>query len=346
MRRELVQTVVAGGILSCDQARDAGRDLVTGKSEPLLVAAFLGALSARGETAGELAGLAEAFREVVTPFPSRPDALDTCGTGGDGRCSFNLSTAAALVVASLGVPVAKHGNRSVSSRCGSADLIEALGYPLDETPAEASARLAASGFAFLFAPRYHPAMAHVAPIRRALGVRTVFNLLGPLLNPAGVRRQVVGVFDPARIDLMIGSLQALGSERAIVLHGAGGFDEAVLHGPVEIAELSGGRITRAMLTPVDFHLPPGDVADLAGGDADANVALFADLLAGRGPKPLADAVAANAALALRVAGVEEDLAAGAAAARAALVGGRTAAFVATVLNFAADGEGRRRAHVS
>ena len=346
MRRELVQAVAAGRVLSREQARDAGRDLAAGNSEPLLVAAFLGALAARGETAAELAGLAEAFREVVTPFPSRVDALDTCGTGGDGRSSFNLSTAAALVVASLGVPVAKHGNRSVSSRCGSADLLEALGYPLDETPAEAAERLAATGFAFLFAPRYHPAMAHVAPIRRALGVRTVFNLLGPLLNPAGVSRQVVGVFDPARIELMIESLQALGSARAIVLHGAGGFDEAVLHGPVEIAELSRGRITRATLTPADFHLPPGVVADLVGGDADANAVLFADLLAGRGPDGLADAVAANAALALRVAGVEEDLAAGAAAARAALAGGRTAAFLATVLDFAVGAEERCRAHVS
>jgi anthranilate phosphoribosyltransferase len=296
-----------------------------------VVAAFLGALAARGEEPQELAGFAEAFREAVVPFPQKLEAVDTCGTGGDGRHTFNLSTAAALTVAALGVPVAKHGNRSVSSACGSADLLAALGYPLDEEPGDASRRLSERGFAFLFAPRYHPAMAHVAPVRRALGVRTVFNLMGPLLNPAGVARQVVGVYAEDKIGLVAGALRELGIRRALVVHGEGGYDEAVLHGKVRVAELQGGGIERYDLAPSDFGLPAGEPRSLEGGSPEDNARLLEELLAGRGRAGLAEAVAANAALALRAAEFREDVREGAGEALEALSTGRVGQYVKGLL---------------
>lgn len=311
MFRRLLAKVVAGGILGREEALEAGRDLASGGSEPILVAAFLGALAARGERPEEIAGLADAFREAAAPFPSFPGAVDTCGTGGDGRATFNLSTAAAVVVASLGVPVAKHGNRSVSSACGSADLLEAAGYPISEDPKDARVRLEQWGFAFLFAPRYHPAMAHVAPVRRALGVRTVFNLLGPLLNPAGVRRQVVGVFDEGRMGLVAEALRELGTQRALVVHGGGGYDEAVLCGPTSVLEVREGTTERYRLLAGDFGFREDDGTQLAGGNASQNRELLSEILSGRGPSGLSRAVAANAALALRAAGANEKLREGA-----------------------------------
>jgi anthranilate phosphoribosyltransferase len=234
----------------------------------------------------------------VAPFPSVPGAVDTCGTGGDGKGTFNLSTAAGLTTAALGTAVAKHGNRNVSSACGSADLLEGSGFPIAETAQEASNRLSKRRFAFLFAPLYHPAMAHVAPVRRALGVRTVFNLLGPLLNPAAVKRQVVGVFDANRMELMARSLQALGTERALVIHSQGGYDEAVLHAPVRVVEVTPTALEGFELSAADFGLPEGRPEDLAGGSLQENLRLLLGLLSGGGPSGLRAAVAANAALAL------------------------------------------------
>lgn len=302
-----LRTVTEGGTLTRHAAREAGRLLASGQAESLQVAAFLGALAARGEKPQELAGLAEAFREVAVPCGAFPNAVDTCGTGGDGQGSFNVSTAAAVVVASLGVPVAKHGNRSVSSRCGSADLLEAAGYPVQEAPARARARMERCGFAFLFAPSYHPAMAFVAPIRRAMGVRTAFNLLGPLLNPAGVRRQVVGVFRPEALELMAHAFVELGAERVLLVHGAGGFDEAVLWGETLLVEVAEGRLARSTLTPSHFGFPEGRPEDVAGGTPQENLALFQHLLAGEAPEGLARAVAANAALAMRASGSDRPL---------------------------------------
>ncbi len=321
MRKELLIKVTAGKTLDRAEAREAGEDLAAGRTEPLVTAAFLGALAARGETPGELAGLAEAFRAAVRPFRPSPDAVDTCGTGGDGRRTFNLSTAAALTVAALGQPVAKHGNRSVSSSCGSADILERMGFPVDEAAADAESRLARSGFAFLFAPLYHPAMAHVAPVRRSMGVRTVFNLLGPLLNPAGVGSQIVGVYDASRMRLMTESLRALGTRSAIVVHGEGGYDEAVLHGRVFVSELRGGSIDEYELTPADFGLEAGCASDIAGGTIEESARAFAAILEGDAAPGLVDAVAANAALALRACGAEPDLREGAKRAREALAAG-------------------------
>ena len=322
MRKEILANATSGKALSREEAREAGRSLAAGASEPFVVAAFLGALAARGEEPQELAGFAEAFREAVVPFPRHTDAVDTCGTGGDGRRTFNLSTAAALTVAALGVKVAKHGNRSVSSACGSADLLAALGFPVEEPPSESARRLDERGFAFLFAPRYHPAMAHVAPVRKTLGVRTVFNLMGPLLNPAGVSRQVVGVYAEEKMGLMAGALLELGLVRALVVHGEGGYDEAVLHGKVLVAEVREGVTEGYELGPSDFGLPPGDSRSLGGGNPEENARLFRKLLEGDGCHELANAVAANAALALKAAGVCEDLREGAAGAVEALRAGR------------------------
>lgn len=317
MRRELLSKVTAGQRLTQDEALEAGRDLAAGQTEPLVAAAFLAALAARGETAEEVSGLALAFREALAPFAPFPEAVDTCGTGGDGRKTFNLSTAAAITVAALGLPVAKHGNRSVSSACGSADLLERAGYPIEESAGEGRRRLEERGFAFLFAPRYHPAMAFVAPIRKALGVRTVFNLLGPLLNPAGVRRQVLGVFDEGRLGLVADALQALGTQRALVVHGSGGYDEAILHGPVKVLEVNGTR-QEYEVTAGDFGLPWGRPEDLDGGTPEQNLRTLLDLLAGEASAGLRAAVSANAALALRAGGVQEDLREGAGRAMEAL----------------------------
>jgi anthranilate phosphoribosyltransferase len=343
MRRESLAKAVSGEHLTFEEALEVGRSLASGKTESLQTAAFLGALAARGESAEELAGLAAAFREAVAPMRAFPDAVDTCGTGGDGRHTFNLSTAAALVAASLGVTVAKHGNRSVSSACGSADLLERAGIPVDGTPREAEARLEQLGFAFLFAPRFHPAMAHVALVRKALGVRTVFNLLGPLLNPADVRRQVVGVFDPGRAALVADSLSALGVERALVIHGEGGYDEAVLHGPVRVVQVEGTSCSAYELSAGDFGLPKGRPEDLAGGAPEENARTLSELFEGRGPAGLSHAVAANAALALFAAGVEEDLRESARLSLQAMADGRTARLVRLLKT---DDLGEGRAQVS
>jgi anthranilate phosphoribosyltransferase len=343
MRRESLAKAVSGEHLTFEEALEVGRGLASGRTESLQTAAFLGALAARGETAEEVAGLAAAFREAVAPMRSFPDAVDTCGTGGDGRHTFNLSTAAALVAASLGVTVAKHGNRSISSACGSADLLERAGVPVDGTPREAEARLEQLGFAFLFAPRFHPAMAHVALVRRALGVRTVFNLLGPLLNPAGVRRQIVGVFDPDRAALVADSLSALGVERALVIHGEGGYDEAVLHGPVRVIQVEGASRSDFQLGPADFGLPEGQPGDLAGGTPEENVRTLTELFEGRGPSGLSHAVAANTALALFAAGVEENLREGSRMALEAMAGGRASKLLRLLKS---DDLGEGRAQVS
>ena len=344
MRKALLEKVAAGRVLSSDEAREAGEALAAGRTEPLVTAAFLSGLSARGETAEELSGLASAFRAAMVPMEPFPRAVDTCGTGGDAKGTFNLSTAAALAAAALGAKVAKHGNRSVSSACGSADLLERAGYPLAEPPAAASRRLRDKGFAFLFAPAFHPAMAHVAPVRKALGVRTVFNLLGPLLNPARVGRQVVGVFDRGRMELMARSLRSLGTERSLVIHGEGGYDEAVLHGRTFVLEARSDAVESYDLGPEDFGLPAGSPEDLRGGSPEQNARLFDGLLSGRASAALTAAVASNAALALRASGDREDLREGAGLALEALRSGRLRRYVESLLTD--DREERRHAQVS
>ncbi len=294
-------------------------------------AALLVALAMKGETPAEIAGAASAMRERVLPIPHRRgDAVvDTCGTGGDGRGSFNVSTAAALVAAAAGVPVAKHGNRSVSSRCGSADVLAALGVDLELDAAAAGRALDEIGLAFLFAPRLHPAMKEVMPVRRELGVRTVFNLLGPLTNPAGARRQVLGVWAAELVLPIARVLQELGSERALVVHGDG-LDEITISGPTRVAELAAGELGVYELEPEDLGVERASAEALRGGDPATNARLLSDVLAGR-PGPLAEITVANAGAAIYVGGAAPDLAAGVALARAALASGAAAAKLAALV---------------
>jgi anthranilate phosphoribosyltransferase len=296
-------------------------------------AAFLIALRAKGETAGEVAAAARVLRSFAVAVPtSRTPLIDTCGTGGDGAHTINISTGAALVAAACGVAVAKHGNRSVSSRCGSADVLEALGVRLDLEPEQLGALLDSEGFAFLFAPRLHPAMRAVMPVRRVLGVRTVFNLLGPLANPAGVRRQVVGVYSRQVMPVVAGALAELGAERAWVVHSDDGLDELSVCGPTRVIEVRGGAVTGELtVDPEKLGIGRASHADLAGGDARENARRLRAILEGGERSHAADAVALNAAAALLVAGVAPDLAAALAASRACLAAGRGATKLDSVI---------------
>lgn len=267
--------------------------IVSGAIPAPTLAAILAALKVRGETSEEIAGAAAALRSAATPFP-RPDYAfaDTCGTGGDGARTINISTAAAIVAAELGIPVAKHGNRAVSSRAGSADVLEALGVRVSTTPEQARRCLDEVGLCFFFAPEYHPGMRHAAPVRRALGTRTIFNLLGPLVNPSQPTHQLVGVYDPALCVPVAETLGHLGVRVALVVHGEG-LDEIAVHGPTQGALLRDGTVESVTLTPEEVGLPRHPVDALAGGDAELNATLIRELLQGRGAAAHRDAIAFN-----------------------------------------------------
>lgn len=292
-----------------------GRDLDESEAGDLLLAltdpelpqatkgALLVALRAKGETAAEVRGMARAMRQAARPLSVARDRLiDTCGTGGDGSSSINVSTAAALVLAAGGAAVVKHGNRSVSSRSGSADVLEALGITLPTGPQEAEALLDRAGFTFLFAPHFHPATAAVVPVRRALGVRTVFNLLGPLTNPAAPRFQVLGAYDPEACALLADAISGLPIERVFVVHGAPGWDEATPCGPFALWDVRPGRVEHRVVDPAeDYGVDRCDPDALSGGDADDNAGHLRALFEGQ-PGPHRDAVLLNAALGLELLG--------------------------------------------
>ncbi len=284
---------------------DAINAMLAGDMPEKDMAAFLTALADRGETVDDIVGAARALRKHVTGLIAPGDAIDVCGTGGDGLHTLNISTAVAFVVAACDVPVAKHGNRSSSSRCGAADVLEKLNVPLDVSFDALEDALDNIGFCFLMAPLHHRAMAHVAPVRRALGRRTVFNLLGPLANPAAVRRQMVGVYAKDRVRPMAEALMALGSTAAWVVHGDG-MDEISLSGPTHVAMLQNGVITETTLTNADFGLPAIAQADITGGDAAVNAKALSELLGGV-QSPYRDTVLANAAAALVMTGAAHDL---------------------------------------
>jgi anthranilate phosphoribosyltransferase len=307
--------------------------VLAGDATPAQVGAILLGLRLKGETVEELVGAARVLRAHAVALPDAPrDAMDTCGTGGDGAHTFNVSTATALVLAAAGVPVAKHGNRAVSGSVGSADVLEELGVIIDLPPAALAACLREVGIAFLFAPAFHPALRRVAPARRELGVRTLFNLLGPLLNPALVRRQVVGVGDPALLETLAGVLLALGSERAWVVHGAGGLDELALEGPSEVVALAGGALRRLRVHPEDAGLATASHAALRVTSRAESAARIRAVLAGeRGPAR--DVVTLNVAAALVVAGMADDLRAGAARAGAAIESGAAARVLGRLVAF-------------
>ncbi|MBP1641667.1 MAG: anthranilate phosphoribosyltransferase [Acidobacteria bacterium] len=295
--------------------------IVDGRVPDSLVAALLAALATKGETAGEIAGAARALRARVRAVSHRCSrVLDTCGTGGDGRGTFNVSTAAAFVAAAGGAVVAKHGNRAISSRSGSADVLAALGVAIEVEPEVSARQLESLGLAFLFAPLHHPAMRAVAPVRRALGVRTVFNLLGPLSNPAGARRQLLGVYAADRVEPVARVLAELGSEHALVVHGRDGLDEITTTAPTLVAEVRADGIRSYEIAPADLGLPVARLDQLAGGTPEENARRLEQVLEG-GHGALGDLVAANAGAALYVAGLAPTLRAGVDGARAILASG-------------------------
>jgi anthranilate phosphoribosyltransferase len=326
--RVALQRLAAGGTLTRPEATAAFDEVMSGMAQPAVIGALLLGLRSRGETPEEVTGAVEALRRVMRRVASdQPDLLvDTCGTGGGVVGTLNVSTAAAFVAAGAGVPIAKHGNRSFTSRSGSADVLEALRVPIDLSPEEAGRTLAAEGLAFLFAPLYHPAMRHVAPIRRDLGVPTVMNLLGPLANPAGARRQVVGVADAARAPLLAGALAQLGAIHALVVHAEMGMDEIAPMGRTQVHEVRGGSITTWVLEPETYGLAVASLAGLEGGAPEENAVRIEALLAepSRAPEALRAAVVLNAAAAILVSGQASTLAAAVDAAHAALESGQGA----------------------
>ena len=302
MMREVIRKVVAGKNLAAEEAAGAVRTVMEGKATPAQIGGFLTALRVKGETMEEIYGAALAMREkAVAICRGKRGLLDTCGTGGDGSNTFNISTTAAFIVAAAGVPVAKHGNRAVSSACGSADLLEALGIKVDLSPLQVEAAVEEVGIGFLFAPLFHQAMKHAAGPRRELGFRTVFNLLGPLTNPAGAEYQLTGVFRRELVPVLAGVLARLGVRRALVVHGAGGIDELSLAGENSLCEVVNGRIRSFTLHPEEVGLSHCPVERLRGGSAQENAAILRAVLSGeQGPRR--DVVLLNAGAALYVAG--------------------------------------------
>ena len=321
----MIQSALAdlldGRDLSRDESRRVMGSIMEGEATPAQIGGFLVALRLKGETADEIAGCAEAMREhVLAVKPRRGDLVDTAGTGGDGARTFNISTAAALVAAAAGAGVAKHGNRAVSSASGSADVLEALGVSRELEPHRLERAIDELGFGFLFAPTHHPAMRHAAPVRRELAARTVFNVLGPLTNPAGARAQVVGVYAPELVPTIADVLLALGATRAFVVHGAGGVDELSPAGPNLVCEVADGKVRRREIDPLELGVPRCPPAELRGGDPDDNAKTIREIFAGA-DGGRRDAVLLNAAGAVAAAGHAKDLQDGLGIAREAMDSG-------------------------
>ena len=308
--RAILDRLLGGEPLTEATAQILFGALIDGRLADAEVEAMLRALPVRAETAAEMTGAARALRAAAAPFP-RPDYLfaDCCGTGGDGSASINISTAAAFVAASAGLPVAKHGNRSVTSRCGSADVLEHLGVRIDVPAATSRAALNEAGVCFLYAPAYHGGMRHAAAARRAIGVRTIMNLLGPVANPAAPPVQLLGVADPRTIEHVALTLAALGCARALVVHG-GGHDEIVLHGDTQGVRVTDGKLEHLTLRPEDAGIAHRPVDAVAGGGIEHNAAGLVAVLRGEGPAAHIDAVALNAGALLTTAGLAPDFATG------------------------------------
>ncbi|MBE6468649.1 MAG: anthranilate phosphoribosyltransferase [Coriobacteriaceae bacterium] len=325
MIKEAIAKVVTGEDLTAEESFSAMREIMSGEATPTQIAAFLAALSTksdRAETADEIAGAARAMRELAEPVEHPGlEVLEIVGTGGDGSNTFNISTTAALIAAGAGAHVAKHGNRAASSSCGTADCMEALGVNLDQDPALAQRLIETCGIAFLFAQRYHRAMRYVAPIRRELGFRTIFNILGPLTNPARPEFFLLGVYDETLVESVAAALAHLGVRHALVVHGQDGMDEISLSAPTTVCELSDGALRTYAIAPEDFGLARCSKADLTGSTPAGNAALVRAILAGEEVGARRDAALLNAAAALYAAGIAPDIAGGLERARAALVSG-------------------------
>ena len=318
-------------------ARAVMDEIMRGEATGAQIGALLIALRLKGETADEIAGFAEAMRAHVVPVrPTRDDLVDTAGTGGDGAHTLNISTAAALVAAAAGAAVAKHGNRAVSSSSGSADVLEALGFELEQVPDRIARSIDELGFGFMFAPTHHPAMRHAAPVRRELATRTVFNVLGPLTNPAGARAQVVGVYAPELVPTIAEVLARLGARRAFVVHGAHGIDELSPAGPNLVCEVVDGFVRERTIDPLELGVPRCDPAELRGGSAEENARRIRAIFDGSESGGARDAILLNAAGAIAAAGHAEDLREGLAAARETLASGAAAARLEELVAFSHD----------
>ncbi|HEU5010792.1 MAG TPA: anthranilate phosphoribosyltransferase [Gaiellaceae bacterium] len=324
MIQRAIHQLLDGHDLTRAEAREVMGEIMGGEATPAQISGFLVALRAKGETAEEIAGCAEAMRELVLAVqPSREDVVDVVGTGGDGARTFNISTTAAIVAASAGAAVAKHGNRAVSSLSGSADVLEALGFVLEQAPRRIAESIDTLGFGFMFAPLHHPAMRHAAPVRHELGTRTIFNVLGPLTNPAGARAGVFGVYSADVAETVADALAVLDSRRAFVVHGFAGVDELSPAGPNLVYEVQDGEVRGRVIDPQELGITRSDPAELQGGSPDENARTVRDILSGaRGAKR--DAVVLNAAGAIAAAGHAEDLGEGLAVAAETIDSGRAA----------------------
>ena len=333
MIQRALARLLDGHDLSREEAHGVMGSIMSGEATSAQIAGFLVALRAKGETADEIAGCAEAMREhALVVRPQRDDLVDTAGTGGDGAKTINISTAAALVAAAAGAGVAKHGNRAVSSASGSADVLEALGFNLELPPERIARSIDELGFGFLFAPTHHPAMRHAAPVRRELAARTVFNVLGPLTNPAGARAQVVGVYSPELVPTIADVLVRLGATRAFVVHGAGGIDELSPAGPNVVCEVVDGDVRTRNIDPLELGLEPSDPAELRGGSPQQNAAAIHAVFAGENGGRR-NAILLNAAGAIAAAGNAEDLREGLELARDAVDSGAAAAQLQQLIAF-------------
>lgn len=330
-----IDALCRGDHLTADHAAAVLGEVMEGRSSEVQTAAFLIALRAKGETVPELVGLARTMRSLAIPVPTtRTDLVDTAGTGG-GPSTFNISTAAALVAAGAGCAVAKHGNRSATSRCGSADLLEALGVNIEISPEAVGPCIDEVGFGFMFAPRHHTAMAHVVPVRKQLGVRTIFNFLGPLTNPAGASRQLLGVSDRQYQETIAEALVGLGSERALVVSAEDGLDEISISSRTRVIEVAGGTTEEWFVEAADLGLSTAPLADVAGGSPAENAAVVQRVLEG-GAGPERDLVLANAAAAIYVGGLAESLAEGVSAGATALDSGAALAVLERLIAAAPD----------
>jgi anthranilate phosphoribosyltransferase len=340
MIQRALARLLDGHDLSREEAHEVMGSIMSGEATPAQIAGFLIALRAKGETADEIAGCAEAMRaHVLSVQPRRDDLVDTAGTGGDGARTINISTAAALVAAAAGAGVAKHGNRAVSSASGSADVLEALGFELELPPARIERSIDELGFGFLFAPTHHPAMRHAAPVRRELAARTVFNVLGPLTNPAGARAQVVGVYAPALVRTIADVLAQLGARRAFVVHGAGGIDELSPTGPNLVCEVVDGGVREREIDPLELGVPRCSPEELRGGSPADNAAAIRAVFDGD-DGGRRSAILLNAAGAIAAAGHAADLRDGLELAREAVDSGAAAARLEELIAFSRAAEVR------
>ena len=334
MIQTALQRLLDGHDLTREETREVMGGIMRGEATPAQIGGFLIALRVKGETADEIAGCAEAMREHVLPVrPKREDLVDTAGTGGDGARTINISTAAALVAAAAGAAVAKHGNRAVSSASGSADVLEALGFTLEQEPLRIARSIDDLGFGFLFAPTHHPAMRYAAPVRTELATRTVFNVLGPLTNPAGARAQVVGVYSPELVRTIAEVLARLGARRAFVVHGAGGIDELSPAGPNLVCEVVDGNVRERELDPeAELGIPHASVEELRGGSPNENAQAIRDVFAGA-DGGRRSAILLNAAGAIAAGGHAEDLREGLELARQAVDSGAASARLEELISF-------------